>query len=136
MRAFDDDAIALHAKRIHGEHGCLTPLADGREEDPDVVVAVALVPIAERRADRPGLGEGANAEVDRLGRVPDEDLGGVGCWPTVDWRVEREAGETRRLAPDGFVEPAIDDDLRLDARRRDLEVPIAAVVGLGRIGRE
>jgi hypothetical protein len=125
----------LHAKRVDGEDSGLTPVAERGEKDPDGIVVVALVAFAKRRADGAGLGERADAEVDRLGRVPDEDLGGVGGGSAVDRRVEGESGESRCLAPGGLVEATVDDDLGLDARWRDVDLPVTAVVDLRGLGR-
>jgi hypothetical protein len=114
----------------------LPAVAKRGQEDPDVVVAVALVAIAERCAHGARFGKGLHAEVNRLGGVPDEHFGRVRCGPAVDGGVEREPGEPRGLTPHWLVEPAVDDDLSLDARRSHIELSVAAAVHLFRAGDE
>ena len=52
--------------------------------------------------------EGANADVQRGGGVPDQDLGGIGRGNAVDRRELGKPGQDGGRLPLGFVEPAID----------------------------
>jgi hypothetical protein len=130
LRALDDDAVALNAQRVHREDCRLTSVAERRQEDPDVVVGIDLVAIGERGLDGAGLRERANAEVDRGCRVPDEHLGRVERRPTVHGRVLREAGKHRCSAPYCLIEASIDNDLRFDARRCNLELALSPAEAL------
>jgi hypothetical protein len=62
--------------------------------------------------------EGSDAKEDGRGRVPDQDLGGIGGWYSIGWRKLREAGQERSLTPDILLELAVLDCLGSDNRRR------------------
>src|SRR5438874_3128652 len=90
----------------------------GVEVDLDIVVAADAVAIGERRVHRVAAAvwlEGANPEVDRRRRVPDEHLSRIGSRPLVDRRVERESGEPRDIAPLRLVEDSVDPHLAVAA---------------------
>ena len=126
-------AVGLDAERVDDEDEGAVALVEGVEVELDVVVAADAVAVGERRGHRARLGEGADAEVDGVGGVPDAHLGGVGRGPAVDRLVEREAVEDGGAGPGGFVEAAVDDDGRLDLREGDGRLVQAAVVD-GRLG--
>jgi len=109
---------------------------EGVEVDLDIVVGADAVAVGQRVRDGAVRLEGANAEVDRGGRVPDEDVGGVGRGALVGRLVLREAGEERRPAPGGLVEPPIDGGIRFDPGWRDGRLARSTVIDGGRRGRE
>ncbi len=86
-----------------------------------MVLAPDRVAIRVRRADGVGLAVvGEDAEVDGVGRVPDEHLGPLHGRAAVRRFELREAGEPHGLGPGGFIQHAVDDGRGLDARDRDL----------------
>ena len=133
--AFALRPVGLNAERVDDEHERAIALGERVEVDLDVVVGADVIAVGERRADRRVRLEGANAEVDRVGRIPDEDFGGVGRRLMVDGLIDREAGEQRRAAPDGFVEDAVDLRVGGDSRDGHRQIAGASVVDLLRRGR-
>src|SRR4051812_35552872 len=114
--AFALHAVGLHTEWIDDEDECASPVEKGVEVQLDVVVAAHPVAIGQRRVDA-GVAavwlERADAEIHRAARVPDEDFRRVGSGALIDRRVEGEAREERRVAPDRLVERAIDADVTL-----------------------
>ena len=86
-------AIGLHAERIDAEHQRAIAFVEGVEVDLDVVVGSDAVAIGERRCHGSVRLVGANAEVHRVRRIPDEHVGRVWRGARVDRRIEREARE-------------------------------------------
>src|SRR5579872_2814506 len=83
--AVTPDAVLLHAEWVDGEEERLAVIVVRVEDQIDVIVGVDVIAIGERGAyDRPVRLERANAEVDRVGSVPHEDLGGVARRAAVD----------------------------------------------------
>ena len=111
-------AVALGAERIHGEEEGAAAVVEGVEVEDDVVVVVEVVAVGHGGADGGGDAVvGDDAEVDRVGGVPDEDLGPLLRGAAVHRLVLPEAGEAGGLGPGGLVEDAVHPDLgRLDAR--------------------
>jgi hypothetical protein len=120
--------VGLDPERVHREHHRLPPVIERPDEELHLVVGADAVALGERRADVAVRLVGAHAEVDRGGRVPDEDLCGVGGGDAVLRRELREAGEEGGLLPDGLVELAVHHDLGGGTGRLDLRLPRAAVV--------
>ena len=132
--AFDQRAVRLDAERVDAEHERLPAVLERVQENLDGIVGVDAVAIGERRVDRAGRCVRLDAEVDRGRRVEDEDLRRILGGAAVDRRVLREAGEPRRLLPDGFVQHAVDGDTgggRVDARRRDVNLVVTSAVDGG-----
>ena len=71
---------------------------------------------------------GADAEPDRVGRVPDQHLGRLLRGAAVHRLVLGKTGEPRGAPPDVLVEPAVNDGRGLDARNCHVEALGAAVV--------
>jgi hypothetical protein len=69
-----------------------------------------------------------DAKIDRGGRIPDENVGGIGCRPLIRGLIERKACEERGLAPLRLIEARVDGDIGVDAWSRDGELSGAAVV--------
>ncbi|OLC98218.1 MAG: hypothetical protein AUJ00_00045 [Gemmatimonadetes bacterium 13_1_40CM_3_70_6] len=134
VHAVAPHAVLLDAERVHGEEQGTAVVVVGVEQDVDAVVAVDVVAVGERRAHHGAVRlEGAHAEVDRVGRVPDEHLRRVGGGARVHRPVFGEAGEHRGLLPHRLVEAAVDRDRGVDAREADVEPARAAVVDGARI---
>ena len=130
VHAVAPHAVLLHAERVDGEQQCAAVVEIGVEQDVDAVVAVDVVAVGEGGAHHRAVGlEGADAEVDRVGRVPDEHLGGIRGGTRVRRAVLGEAGQDRGLPPHRLVQAAVDRDGGVDARRMDVEPARAAVVG-------
>ena len=70
--------------------------------------------VARMAAGHPVVGD--DAEVDRVGRVPDQDLGPLLRGPAVHRLVLPEAGEPGGLGPDGLVEDAVHPHLDASIR--------------------
>jgi hypothetical protein len=104
--------------------------------DLDIVVGADAIAVGERRRDDAVRLIGANAEIDRGGRVPDADVGRVGRGTLIEWLVERKPREQRGTLPGGLVEPAIDDDVGFEARRSDGDLTGKSVMDERRGGRE
>ena len=122
-------AVLLHPQGVHAELQGAAVVIVGVEQDLDVVVRRDIVAVGERGAnDRAVALEGADAEIDRVRGVPDENFRGVVRRPAVDWPVLRESREPGRLSPRRLVEVAVDDDRGVDAGDPHVEVPGAAVV--------
>src|SRR5439155_446223 len=98
----------------------------GAQEDLDVVVAEDLIAVGQARRGAAVALERPDAEIDRGGRVPDQDLRGVRRGHAVVGGVLREAGEERGPGPDGLVEPAVHGDGGVDARRLHLRPAVVA----------
>ena len=124
--ALDQRAVALHAERIHREHPCLFRVVKCAEQNLDVVVTEDLVPIGERHGRTAVRFEGANPEVDRVGRVPHQHLGGVRSWHAVVGGVLREAGQHRGMRPDRIRQIAVDENVGVDPRNPDIQLTIPA----------
>ena len=74
---FDSRSIRLDPKRVHPEDDRTPAVVEGVEEDLDVVVDLDLVPVGQAGGRRAVGLEGADAEVDGVGGVPDQNLGVV-----------------------------------------------------------
>ena len=129
----DVRAVGLHAERVDDEHERAIALVEGVEVDLDVVIGGDAVAVGERGGDRSARLEGADAEVDRVRRIPHADFGRVGRRTLIDRLVEREAGEQRGARPDRLVEPPVDVDVGLDARHGDADAAFAPIVDGQRI---
>ena len=70
----------------------------------------------------------ANPEVDRIGRVPDQDFGWLLRWPTIDRLILRESSEARCSIPHLIIEIAVDVRCRVDSRDIDMDAIGAPVV--------
>jgi hypothetical protein len=127
--------IGLDAERIHGEDRGLAVVVEGAEEDLHVVVGADPVAVGEGGARRAMGLEGADAEVDRGGRVPDEDLGGVLARHAVLRRELREAGEQRGVRPLRLIEPPIEGETGLVEAWR-LDADLAGATAVDRLGGE
>ncbi len=123
-------AVLLHAQRIDLEQRGATPVVERVEQDLDVVVGADVVAVGERGPHDAAVRLiRANAEVDRVGCVEDEDLRRILRRPAVDGAVLAESGEQRRLAPDVLVEHPVDAHRRrLDAGGAHVELTEVAVV--------
>ena len=77
---------------------------------------------------------GADPEVNRIGRVPDEHLGRVRCRSAINGSVLREAREHRRLAPHRLVQGAVHGHGGLDTRHGDVELFLEPAVYTPRSG--
>ena len=129
VHAVAQHPVLLHAERIHGEEQGATMVVEGVEQDVDAVVAVDVVAVGEGCAHHLAVGlVGADAEIDRVGRVPDEHLGGIRGGARVGGAVLGEAGEHGGPLPHRLVEAAVDRDGGVDARRVDVEPARAAVI--------
>ena len=114
--ALAPDAVALGAQRVHAEEEGAAAVVEGVDVDDDVVVVVDVVAVGHGGADRgrqPVVGH--DAEVDRVRRVPDQDLGLLLGGPAVHRLVLPEAAEPGGLGPGGLVEHAVDLRRRLRA---------------------
>ncbi len=123
------DAVLLRAQRIDGKEERAAPIVERVEQDLNVVVGSDVVAVGERRPHHIAvLFEGADAEVDRIGCVEDEDLGRVLSRPAVYGAVLTESREQHRLSPHILVEHAVDAHRRLEARH--LHVELTEVAGV------
>jgi len=127
----DQRAVALHAERIHREHEHLFRVVKCAQQDLDVVVAEDLVPVGKGHGRTAVRLVRADAEVDRVGRVPDQHLGGIGGGHAVVRGVLRETGQDGGMRPDRVRQIAIDENVRLDPRNPDLQLTIPARVNDG-----
>ena len=110
-------AVALHAERIDAEEEGAAAVVEGVEVEDDVVLVVDVVPVGDGGADggrAPVVGD--DAEVDRVGRIPHQDLGLLLRGAAVHRLVLPEAGEPRGLGPHRLVEHAVDPDRRFQPR--------------------
>ena len=129
VHAVAPHAVLLHAERVDGEQQRAAVVEIGIEQDVDAVVAVDVVAVGEGGAHGVAVRlERAHAEVDGIGRVPDEHLGRIGGGARVDGAVLREAGEQGGALPHRLVEAAVDGDRGVDARQADVELARPAVV--------
>src|SRR5205085_447293 len=111
------DAVFLYAERIHREHRGTAVIEVGVEQDGDVVVGVDVVAVGEGGAHRVAVAlERADAEVDRVGRVPHQHLGRILGGAPVHGAVLRESREAGGPAPHRLVQHAVDLHLGLEAR--------------------
>src|SRR5207244_12327153 len=93
------------------------------EQDGNVVVRVDVVTVGERGAHHVTVRlEGADPEVDRVGRVPHEHVGRVFGGATVHRSVLRKGRQQRGAAPRRLVEHAVDLHRGRDAGNADVEV--------------
>jgi hypothetical protein len=128
-------AVTL-APSIHREHQCLFPVVERAEEDLHVVVAEDLIAVSER-CRRPAVQlEGADAEVDRAGGVPDEHLRRVGGGHAVVGRVLREARQDRGVGPHRVLQVSVNERGGFEPRNLHVELPRAARVDAERVGGE
>ena len=108
-RTLATHAIALGAERVRTEEERSAPVMERVDVDDDVIVVVDIIPVRDRRADGGGiLVVRHNAEVDRIRRVPNEDLGFFLRGAAVHGLVLPEAGQTRSRRPDRLVKFAVD----------------------------
>src|SRR5204862_4254496 len=122
-------AAQVRAERIAGEQKCPASIVEGVEQNLNIVIGVDVVAIGERRPNALAMDlVGADPEVNRIGRVEDEDVGRIGRRPAIDRPVLRKPLEQRRLAPYGIVQHAVDSHGRIDARNGDADLPKTAVV--------
>src|SRR6185312_3242603 len=112
----------------------LAAVVEGAEQDLDVIVRRDLIPIRQGGVHRSMRLEGAHAEVDRSGRVPDEDLGRVGGRDSIRGRELGEAGHHRRLAPDGLRQLPVHRQVGLQPGNPYFHLPRPAAVHGRRIG--
>jgi hypothetical protein len=99
------------------------------EKDLDLILAVDIVAVCVRRAhDVAVYLTRANPEVDRVGRVPHQNLGGLVGRTTIDRLILRKTGEPSGSAPYGLVEVAIDAGDRIDSRNIDMRAVRAPTV--------
>ena len=128
-------AVLLNTERIDREEERAAVVVIGVEEDLDAVVGVDVVPIGQRGShDLAVRLVGADSEVDRIGRVPDQHLGRICRGPPVHGAILRESDEPRSAQPDRLVEHAVHGHARLDAGDRDGELSGEAVVAVRGIG--
>jgi len=126
------DAVLLYAERVHGEQQRAAVVGVGVEQQLDLIVALDVVAVGQGGAHHRAVRlERPDAEVDRVGRVPDQHLGRILGGAAVGGKVLRESGEPRRLAPDRLVQLAIHPDGRLDAWDGDVELAGAATIDGG-----
>jgi len=105
------------------------------EQDGDVVVRVDVVAVRERGAHHVTVRlEGADPEVDRVGRVPHEHVGRVFGGAAVHRSVLREARQQCGATPRRLVEHAVDLHRGLDAGDADVELFGETVVGRAAVG--
>src|SRR5205807_4720497 len=94
-----------------------------------------VVAVGEGGAHRVAVAlECANAEVDRVGRVPDQYLGRILGGAPVHGAVLRESREAGGPAPHGLVQHAVDCRLGLEARDAGVELLREAAVDGGGVG--
>ena len=124
--AFDQGAIGLHAKRIHGQGNGLAAVVERGQEECDGVFGVELVPLRQARSHTSGGSLRAHPKEDRRGRVEDQDLGLLFRWTSIVRRVLREVREPRGLRPRRIVEAPIDVDALVEPRHRDLQLVLAS----------
>ena len=108
---------------------------NGRQDDLDVVVAVDLVAIGERRMHGAVRFERADPEVDRRRAIPDQHLGRVVGGAAVNREVLGETGEHRRLLPDRGGQRAVDRNVGGQSRQARIEVVGPTVVNRSRRAR-
>ena len=102
-------AVALDAQRVHAEEEGPAAVVEGVDVEDDVVVVVDVVAVGHGGPDRGRTAVvGDDAEVDRVRRVPHQDLGLLLGGPAVHRLVLPEAGEPGGLGPGGLVEHAVD----------------------------
>ena len=124
--------IRLHAQGIDAEGKRLAVIVEGVEQDLDPIVVPDAVPVRERGVDGAVALEGADAEVDRVGRVPHEDLGRIGGGTSVHGGVFGESVQHCGLAPDGLAEHAVDRHVGIfEPRDGDGRPSVAARVRTG-----
>ncbi len=93
IAAFYQHAVALHAERVDREHESLAAVIERADEQLHYVVGKDPVPVGERGVHFPREARGANAEIDRGGRVPDSYFGRVDRRLAIDRLEVRETGE-------------------------------------------
>ena len=117
------DSVLLHTQRVHGDERRAPVIEVGIEQDRHVVVRVDVVAVGQRGAHHGSvLFERADAEVDRVGRVPHEHLGRILGGAAIHGTVLGEMGEHGGLAPHRVIEHAVDLGLGLDAREVHVEL--------------
>ena len=128
--SFDERAVHLNAERVRAEHAGLPPVVERAQEDLHPVVVVDVIAIAERGADAAGRGMGAHAEIDRAGRIPNQDLRLVTRGTPVIRRVLGESGQSGRLQPHGLGQASVHLDGGIDAGNIDPKIPLGSHVNL------
>ena len=109
--ALAPNAVALGPKRVHAEEERPAAIVESVDVEDDVVVVVDVVAVGHGRTDRGGIAVvGDDAEVDRVRRIPHQDLGLLLGGPAVHRLVLPEAGQPGGLGPGGLVQlPSISD---------------------------
>ena len=127
MRAFvfTDAALKRHAgrfvwlsvntERIDAEKEGSAPIVEGVEVDHDVIVVIDVVAVCYRCSDgsRTSI-VGDDPEVDRVRRIPDQNLGLLLGRAAVDRLILPKSVETCGPGPDLLVELPVDLDFNLE----------------------
>ncbi len=99
-----------------------------------MIVGLDAIAIGERGAHRAGRREGANAEVHRRRRIPDEHVGRIVRRRAVHRLELREPRQHGCLGPCWLRQRAVDRRVGFDPRHLDVELSITTVVGGARVG--